>query len=157
MKRMAIVAGILAVVLAATLPLATGQPSRRDVVIGMVQEPDTLNSVITSTAATRFAIMTLMDYATHYDEKWNPTADIMESVPNLQDGSWRLLEGGKMRTVWKIRQGVKWSDGQDVRRPISRSRGSLRATRQLERAAPSTVALARRWSASKPWTHEPLP
>ena len=114
MKRMAIVALFLTVVLAAALPLATGQPGRRDVVIGMVQEPDTLNSVTTSTAAARFVIMTLMDYATHYDEKWTPVADIMESVPSLQDGSWRLLEGGRMRTVWKIRPGVKWSDGRDV-------------------------------------------
>ncbi len=114
MKRLGTVGVVIAVMLAMVLPPAAGQSTRRDVVMGMIQEPDTLNSVITSTAATRFVTMTMMDFATHYDQKWAPTADIMESIPNLQDGSWRLLGDGKMRVIWKLRPGVKWSDGQDV-------------------------------------------
>lgn len=115
MRVRGVIVAVLCMLLAvgAAAP-AAGQAARRDVVIGMIQEPDTLNSVITSTAATRFVIMTMMDFATYYDQKWQPTADIMESVPTVAAGTWRMLPGGKMRLIWRLRPGLKWSDGRDV-------------------------------------------
>jgi peptide/nickel transport system substrate-binding protein len=113
--RAVLVAALVCVVLVVgTMAPATGQASRRDVVVGLIQEPDILNSVITSTAATRFVIMAMMDFATYYDQTWKPTADIVESVPNMADGTWRMLAGNKMRLIWRLRPNVKWSDGRDV-------------------------------------------
>jgi peptide/nickel transport system substrate-binding protein len=106
---------IAALMLAASLvPITTAQPTRRDVVIGMIQEPDILNSIVTSTAASNFVLKAMMNYATYYDPSWAIRPNIVESIPNLDDGSWRMLAGGKMRLLWKLRRGVKWSDGKEV-------------------------------------------
>jgi len=49
-----------------------------------------------------------------YDEKWKFFTDIMEQIPNLKDGSWKLLAGGKMEVTWKIKKGYTWHDGKPV-------------------------------------------
>lgn len=106
---------VLGLVAAMGLPVAvTAQPARRDVVVGMIQEPDILNSVITSTAAANFVMKAMMNFATYYDPSWTIRPNIVENIPNLEDGSWRMLGGGRMRLIWKLQRGVKWSDGRDV-------------------------------------------
>ncbi len=35
-------------------------------------------------------------------------------VPSTADGTWIVNKDGTMKTVWKLRKGVKWSDGQPV-------------------------------------------
>ena len=62
MARLGRVAIVLALVIAMGLPpAANAQSGRRDVVIGMIQEPDVLNSVITSTAASNFVMKAMMN------------------------------------------------------------------------------------------------
>lgn len=36
---------------------------------------------------------------------------LVESVPTVENGLWRLFPDGRMETVWKIRSGVFWHDG----------------------------------------------
>ena len=35
-------------------------------------------------------------------------------VPNTADGTWVVNKDGTMKTTWKLRKGIKWSDGQPV-------------------------------------------
>ncbi|MGH2452757.1 MAG: peptide ABC transporter substrate-binding protein [bacterium] len=49
-----------------------------------------------------------------YDQNWKYFTDVMESLPNLKDGSWKLLPGDKMEVTWKIKRGYTWHDGKPV-------------------------------------------
>lgn len=49
-----------------------------------------------------------------YDQNWKYFSDIMEGLPNLKDGSWKLLPGDKMEVTWKIKKGYTWHDGKPV-------------------------------------------
>ncbi len=35
-----------------------------------------------------------------------------EYVPSIEDGNWKVFPDGRMELVWKIRDGVRWHDGQ---------------------------------------------
>ncbi|HEV8339131.1 MAG TPA: peptide ABC transporter substrate-binding protein [bacterium] len=49
-----------------------------------------------------------------YDQNWKYFADIMEGLPNLKDGSWKVLPNGQMEVTWKIKKGYTWHDGKPV-------------------------------------------
>ena len=109
--------GALAVLILAfslASPWGANAQTRRDVVIGMIQEPDVLNSVVTATSASNFVMKATMNFPTYYDPSWAIKPNIVEGIPNVEDGSWRMLGGGKMRLLWKLRRGIKWSDGKEV-------------------------------------------
>ena len=36
---------------------------------------------------------------------------LAEAAPTLENGSWRVLPGGRMETTWKIRPSARWHDG----------------------------------------------
>jgi peptide/nickel transport system substrate-binding protein len=124
--------GVFLVVMAIILMTAggigsAGPAGRRDVVIGMIQEPDVLNSAITTTTATNFVIKAIMNYPTSYNADWRVIPWIVEAIPTTGGGDWRMLQGGRMRTLWKMRRGVKWSDGREV------TAGDLAFTAQVTR------------------------
>jgi peptide/nickel transport system substrate-binding protein len=37
---------------------------------------------------------------------------LVDSVPSLENGSWRLLADGRMETTWRLLPGLTWQDGQ---------------------------------------------
>ena len=37
-----------------------------------------------------------------------------EYIPSQEDGTWVVNKDGTMKTVWKLRKGIKWADGQPV-------------------------------------------
>jgi peptide/nickel transport system substrate-binding protein len=39
---------------------------------------------------------------------------LAEAVPTTENGLWRVLPGGRMETVWHLRQGVQWHDGTPI-------------------------------------------
>lgn len=39
---------------------------------------------------------------------------LAESVPDVENGLWKLLPGGRMETTWKIRSDARWHDGEPV-------------------------------------------
>lgn len=53
------------------LPERPTHRARRDVVIGMIQEPDVLNSVITATSASNFVMKAMMNFPTYYDPSYD--------------------------------------------------------------------------------------
>jgi len=48
------------------------------------------------------------------DGDGNLQPQLAETVPNLDYGTWRVLDGGRMETTWTIRQGAQWHDGTPV-------------------------------------------
>jgi peptide/nickel transport system substrate-binding protein len=48
---------------------------------------------------------------TQYDHDYNVIPVLAESVPSVDDGSWRLNSDGTMTMTWHLRKGVKWHDG----------------------------------------------
>ncbi len=45
---------------------------------------------------------------------WKYSPEMVEKIPNLKDGDWKVLPNGKMQVTWKIRQGFTWQDGAPV-------------------------------------------
>lgn len=37
--------------------------------------------------------------------------ELAEEVPSVEKGSWRVFDGGRMETTWRIRDGASWHDG----------------------------------------------
>jgi ABC-type transport system substrate-binding protein len=37
---------------------------------------------------------------------------LVEAVPSLENGLWKLLPDGRMETTWRVKSGVRWHDGE---------------------------------------------
>ena len=86
-------------------PSATGR-SKTSFVIGMKNEPDSLNPYV-GVESVSFDIYQLL-----YDTLTDSGADDMSPVPSLAE-TWDTSADGKTWT-YHLRHGVKWSDGQDL-------------------------------------------
>jgi peptide/nickel transport system substrate-binding protein len=40
-----------------------------------------------------------------------PRAQLADAVPTLENGLWKVLDGGRMELTWTLRPGVRWHDG----------------------------------------------
>ena len=49
-----------------------------------------------------------------YDASGQPIARVARALPSLDAGTWTLFPDGSMETVYQIRDGVRWHDGQDL-------------------------------------------
>ncbi len=49
-----------------------------------------------------------------YDQNWKYFSDMMEKLPSLKDGDWKVLPNNKMEVTWKIKRGNTWHDGKPV-------------------------------------------
>jgi peptide/nickel transport system substrate-binding protein len=83
--------------------------------IGITQEPKTLFKMLWFTTASTAVLWPMRDGATGV----TPTGIVYpvgaEYIPNVKDGTWQINSATKtMKTVWKLRKGVKWSDGVPV-------------------------------------------
>jgi peptide/nickel transport system substrate-binding protein len=41
-------------------------------------------------------------------------AQLAEAVPTIENGNWKLFPDGRMETTWRLREGVRWHDGQPL-------------------------------------------
>jgi peptide/nickel transport system substrate-binding protein len=53
-------------------------------------------------------------YLTTYDAQDQPVPWLAAALPSLDDGTWRVLDDGRMEVTWKLRPGIKWHDGADL-------------------------------------------
>ncbi|MBI4280175.1 MAG: hypothetical protein HY660_17115, partial [Armatimonadetes bacterium] len=67
---------------------AQAQPARRDVIVGLIQEPDVLNSVTSTTGATNAVLKAMMDFPVKYDPNWRITPNLITRVPTVENGDW---------------------------------------------------------------------
>jgi len=96
--------------LCATLP---AEAARDTVVLGMAQEPDTLGRFSPMSAA-RVVENALFTFVAPYTERWRRRPILVERLPSLDSGLWRLMPGGRMEVSWAIRRGFTWHDGLPV-------------------------------------------
>jgi peptide/nickel transport system substrate-binding protein len=104
---------------ASTLPFAppANQASTRtEIKIGSSQEPDDLTFANNALVASRFRSL-IEDQLTGRDDKENVYAQDAWYVPTLENGGARFLGLGDDRYLqvkYKIRRGIKWSDGKEL-------------------------------------------
>jgi peptide/nickel transport system substrate-binding protein len=108
---------LLAALLTLSLvPLAAGAPApaagRDQVVIGLQQEPDSLNPLFAEMAASVSVMATIFTADIQRDNTWKLFAQGVTYLPNLRDGTWKL-DGDKMTLVWRVKPRT-WSDGRPV-------------------------------------------
>lgn len=96
-------------VAAAPAPPAAG---REHVVIGMAQEPSTLDPLFAEMAASLSVIATLFTSDVQRDNTWRLFPQGARSLPTLRDGTW-ALRGEGMVLTWKVKPRV-WYDGRPV-------------------------------------------
>src|SRR5262245_22812347 len=48
------------------------------------------------------------------DEQGAPRPYLASELPQLNTDSWRVLPGGRMETVWNLRPGLTWHDGESL-------------------------------------------
>jgi len=53
-------------------------------------------------------------YLTTYDAQDEPVPWLATQLPSLDDGTWKVLDDGRMEVTWKLRQGVHWHDGSEL-------------------------------------------
>lgn len=75
----------------------------KTLIIGSVEEPDTLNVFVSALFTTQKVMYGVMSPLVNFDDKLN-------FVPALAE-SWKISDDGKTYT-FKLRKGVKWHDGQ---------------------------------------------
>lgn len=116
MKRLAIFAA-LTLVLVLTLSLSIGAVSAQDeqvLVFGWEQEPELLQPRISMTYAS------LLQEGFYARDVWswdinNEIFPIMvEEVPTFENGLVRTLDNGNTQVEYRLRQGMLWSDGEEI-------------------------------------------
>ncbi|MEW5693491.1 MAG: peptide ABC transporter substrate-binding protein, partial [Candidatus Hydrogenedentota bacterium] len=82
-----------------------------EIIIGMTQEPDSLDPVFSQMAASSLIQGALFEAETERNEKWDRELRLAEKIPSLKDGDWKILDKKRMETIWKIKPASVWEDG----------------------------------------------
>jgi peptide/nickel transport system substrate-binding protein len=53
-------------------------------------------------------------YLTTYNSQDDIVPWLAPAVPSLDDGTWKVLEDGRMQVTWKLRPDITWHDGADL-------------------------------------------
>ncbi len=108
-----VIIALVIVLLGAPLPGVQAFGAPATLVIGMAQEPDLLGRMSIMSAA-RVVDNALYALVAPYTDRWVRTPVLVEDLPTLRNGGWKILPGGKMRVTWRVRRGFTWHDGQPV-------------------------------------------
>jgi len=110
-------AAVFACLVLSIQPLAAAQPSgpaagRDNVVVGMAQEPGTVNPLFAEMAASLSIIATLFTSDVQRDNTWRLFPQGVRALPTLRDGTW-ALRGKGMVLTWEVKP-RSWHDGRPV-------------------------------------------
>ena len=87
---------------------------KKRIVIGITQEPKTLNP-LTNSMSTGYELIALLNRGLSvWDDRWEIIPDLAEFIPTLKNKGVIFLKEGKMKVVWKLKKGLKWSNGKDL-------------------------------------------
>jgi peptide/nickel transport system substrate-binding protein len=95
-------------------PAAQSQPAgvNKPLRIGLMSEPSALGGKFggggTGLAEYEFLFAAKL---VHYDQLGNPVPVLVEEVPSLSRGTWRILDDGRMETTYRLRRPLTWHDG----------------------------------------------
>ncbi len=94
---------------------ATGTPrsaaNRKNVVIGISQEPDTLFMPFKEMNASEHIGRPGALMLTVFDEQWQLVAQAAERVPTVENGGVVMGKDGTMAVTWTLKDGLFWADG----------------------------------------------
>ncbi|MEK7790517.1 MAG: ABC transporter substrate-binding protein, partial [Deltaproteobacteria bacterium] len=111
----AILVGILAVILVLTFTSKKGvKKTNKQGVVGIAQEPDSLDPVLAEMAAAREIQGLLFEDMLERDDQWVIQPRLVEELPTLQNGLLKQLPGDKIQVTWRFKKGLKWSDGKPL-------------------------------------------
>lgn len=91
-------------------PAVPRGPDRgNQLIIGLEQEPDKLNSALNAMVYGTFINNAIYGYFVKYDEKMNLIPDVLAEVPTIENGG---VSADGLRYTYRLRPGLKWHDGQ---------------------------------------------
>jgi peptide/nickel transport system substrate-binding protein len=138
--------------------------------IGITQEPKTLFKKLWFTTTTTAVLWPMRQGAAGVTPSGLVYPVGAEYIPNVQDGTWQIDSATKtMKTIWKLRKGVTWSDGipvtsedyaftyQMYTNPQIQTQGAdvTKLIDKIETPDPYTVIVY--WKSLTPWaTYGPL-
>lgn len=85
--------------------------------IGISQEFENFNPMIMTMAATSYMSRLVLRTLVVLDADGNWVTQLAKSIPNLEDGSAKLVDVGgkkKITAVWELLDNAKWSDGKPI-------------------------------------------
>jgi peptide/nickel transport system substrate-binding protein len=112
-QRQVGLAAVVIVVLAFIMSPDLARGQGRQVTIGMAQEPDIIGPFSTMAAA-GVIHNSLFTFFAPFNEKWVRVPGLVEEIPTIANGLWKVLPNNKMQVTWRIRRGYTWHDGQPV-------------------------------------------
>ena len=93
-------------------------PQRKAIVIALQAEVNALTGGMNQTGIlnppSRYFHEFVNAYLTYRDQNDDVRPWIAADLPSVAAGTWRVLDDGRMEMTWKLRQGVKWHDGQEL-------------------------------------------
>ncbi|HBQ20498.1 MAG: hypothetical protein A2Z91_07635 [Deltaproteobacteria bacterium GWA2_38_16] len=111
----AIVIGILIVVLIVTF--TSKKASKKDtkqIVIGITQEPDTLDPLFQEMAASTELYALYFEDMVERNENWDLMPRLVTMIPSIENGLIKKLPQNKMQVTWHLKEGLKWADGTPI-------------------------------------------
>jgi len=88
------------------------QAAQRTLSIVLRVEP--AGATDSASSLNRISLALFSAYLGARDPREQPFPILAEAVPQLNTDSWRLLPDGRMETVFRVRQGLAWHDGQPL-------------------------------------------
>lgn len=111
----AILMGILVVVLVLTFTSKKGaKKTNKQLVVGIAQEPDSLDPILLEMAAAREIQGLLFEDILERDDQWILQPRLVQELPTLKNGLLKPLPGNKIQVTWRFKKGLKWSDGKEL-------------------------------------------
>ncbi len=84
-------------------------------IVGMAQEPDRLcGAFLQISAAAEVVEGPLMRRMIERDSEGNWTPVLVEEIPTVENGLWKINDDGSMEITWNFKEGLKWSDGEEI-------------------------------------------
>lgn len=84
--------------------------AEKTLTIAINQEPDSLDPVFQEMSASKEFYGHMFRQLTELDHEWKLFPELALEIPTLENGLWEILEDGRMRTTFHLRE-AKWSDG----------------------------------------------
>ncbi|GMT48921.1 MAG: peptide-binding protein [bacterium] len=84
---------------------------KKPFIILVSREPDTLSFLFSHTAASLLPIKAIFRGLVGYDNNLKPFPELAKEVPTLENGLVELIDGGRMKVTWRLRENLKWADG----------------------------------------------
>jgi ABC-type transport system substrate-binding protein len=82
----------------------------KTLIIAITQEPDSLDPIFQEMSASKELYGFMFRQLTTIDPEGVIFPELAEKLPSLENGLWEILEGGRMRTTFPLREAY-WSDG----------------------------------------------